>query len=207
MWITATVPYVVLIILLIRGCTLPGSVEGIKYYITPVWGKLLDEQVCDCLSLSLSSSFFFLFLSILADILRWDFFLILVIYDVPIFLTLLLQWLINTEKSCCTKLVNYELPTLIVLCLNIFHSLYIIISGLDWCCLANFFLIRAGLWHSPSTGQLQQFSQQLLFVSSKLHKLFHKKYLKQRIYKFQTDSNDGFGTNTLFISILTHCEE
>lgn len=44
-WITATVPYVVLIILLIRGCTLPGSVEGIKYYITPVWGKLLDEQV------------------------------------------------------------------------------------------------------------------------------------------------------------------
>lgn len=207
MWITATVPYVVLIILLIRGCTLPGSVEGIKYYITPVWGKLLDEQVCDCPSLSLSSSFFSLFLSILADILRWDFFLILVIYDVPIFLTLLLQWLINTEKSCCTKLVNYELPTLIVLCSNIFHSLYIIISGLDWCCLANFFLIRAGLWHSPSTGQLQQLSQQLLFVSSKLHKLFHKKYLKQRIYKFQTDSNDGFGTNTLFISILTHCEE
>lgn len=202
MWITATVPYVVLIILLIRGCTLPGSVEGIKYYITPVWGKLLDEQVCDCLSLSL-------FLSILADILRWDFFLILVIYDVPIFLTLLLQWLINTEKSCCTKLVNYELPTLIVLhvCSNIFHSLYIIISGLDWCCLANFFLIRARLWHSPSTGQLQQLSQQLLFVSSKLHKLFHKKYLKQLIYKFQTDSNDGFGTNTLFISILTHCEE
>lgn len=207
MWITATVPYVVLIILLIRGCTLPGSVEGIKYYITPVWGKLLDEQVCDCLSLSLSSSFFSLFLSILADILRWDFFLILVIYDVPIFLTLLLQWLINTEKSCCTKLVNYELPTLIVLCSNIFHSLSIIFSGLDWCCLANFFLIRAGLWHSPSTGQLQQLSQQLLFVSSKLHKLFHKKYLKQRIYKFQTDSNDGFGTNTLFISILTHCEE
>lgn len=202
MWITATVPYVVLIILLIRGCTLPGSVEGIKYYITPVWGKLLDEQVCDCLSLSL-----FFLLSILADILRWDFFLILVIYDVPIFLTLLLQWLINTEKSCCTKLVNYELPTLIVLCSNIFHSLYIIISGLDWCCLANFFLIRAGLWHSPSTGQLQQLSQQLLFVSSKLHKLFHKKYLKQRIYKFQTDSNDGFWTNTLFISILTHCEE
>lgn len=159
------------------------------------------------LPLSLSSSFFSLFLSILADILRWDFFLILVIYDVPIFLTLLLQWLINTEKSCCTKLVNYELPTLIVLCSNIFHSLSIIFSGLDWCCLANFFLIRAGLWHPPSTGQLQQLSQQLLFVSSKLHKLFHKKYLKQRIYKFQTDSNDGFGTNTLFISILTHCEE
>lgn len=162
---------------------------------------------CAIASLSLSSSFFSLFLSILADILRWDFFLILVIYDVLIFLTLLLQCLINTEKSCCTKLVNYELPTLIVLCSNIFHSLYIIISGLDWCCLANFFLIRAGLWHSPSTGQLQQLSQQLLFVSSKLHKLFHKKYLKQLIYKFQTDSNDGFGTNTLFISILTHCEE
>lgn len=44
-WITATVPYVVLIILLIRGCTLPGSVDGIKYYITPVWEKLLNEQV------------------------------------------------------------------------------------------------------------------------------------------------------------------
>lgn len=205
MWITATVPYVVLIILLIRGCTLPGSVEGIKYYITPVWGKLLDEQVCDCLSLSL---FFLLSLSLYScRYFTLRFFLILVIYDVLIFLTLLLQCLINTEKSCCTKLVNYELPTLIVLCSNIFHSLYIIISGLDWCCLANFFLIRAGLWHSPSTGQLQQLSQQLLFVSSKLHKLFHKKYLKQLIYKFQTDSNDGFGTNTLFISILTHCEE
>lgn len=157
-----------------------------------------------------SLSLFFLLLSLSLYSCRYftlRFFLILVIYDVPIFLTLLLQWLINTEKSCCTKLVNYELPTLIVLCSNIFHSLYIIISGLDWCCLANFFLIRAGLWHSPSTGQLQQLSQQLLFVSSKLHKLFHKKYLKQRIYKFQTDSNDGFGTNTLFISILTHCEE
>ncbi|ELU16974.1 hypothetical protein CAPTEDRAFT_180018 [Capitella teleta] len=44
-WITATLPYVVLIILLIRGVTLPGSSSGIKYYLKPEWKKLKDPQI------------------------------------------------------------------------------------------------------------------------------------------------------------------
>ncbi|XP_060600072.1 sodium-dependent serotonin transporter-like, partial [Ruditapes philippinarum] len=44
-WVTATVPYVVLLVLLVRGVTLPGADVGIKYYVTPVWSKLLDSGV------------------------------------------------------------------------------------------------------------------------------------------------------------------
>jgi hypothetical protein len=44
-WITATLPYLVLLILLIRGVTLPGSSNGIKYYLKPQWHKLLDPEV------------------------------------------------------------------------------------------------------------------------------------------------------------------
>ena len=34
-----------LIILLVRGLTLPGSVNGIIYYITPQWDRLADGRV------------------------------------------------------------------------------------------------------------------------------------------------------------------
>lgn len=44
-WVTALAPYVVLIILLARGVTLPGAVEGIRYYLTPEWHKLLNRKV------------------------------------------------------------------------------------------------------------------------------------------------------------------
>ena len=40
-WITATAPYVILLILLVRGVTLPGASEGIIYYVKPEWDKLL----------------------------------------------------------------------------------------------------------------------------------------------------------------------
>lgn len=41
----ALFPYVVLIILLIRATTLEGTWEGIKYFITPNFGMLLDPKV------------------------------------------------------------------------------------------------------------------------------------------------------------------
>ena len=42
---TATLPYVVLFILFIRGVTLEGAGVGVKYYLTPKWEKLLDVKV------------------------------------------------------------------------------------------------------------------------------------------------------------------
>lgn len=44
-WVTALAPYFVLIVLLFRGITLPGSGEGIRYYLTPEWEKLKNTKV------------------------------------------------------------------------------------------------------------------------------------------------------------------
>ncbi|MEQ2161246.1 hypothetical protein GOODEAATRI_007839 [Goodea atripinnis] len=44
-YFTATFPYVMLFILLIRGLTLPGALDGIIYYLYPDISRLSDPQV------------------------------------------------------------------------------------------------------------------------------------------------------------------
>ncbi|KAL7390423.1 hypothetical protein ABVT39_020922 [Epinephelus coioides] len=44
-YVTATFPYFVLIVLIIRGATLEGSLQGIAFYLTPDWSRLSNAQV------------------------------------------------------------------------------------------------------------------------------------------------------------------
>lgn len=44
-WFTALFPYAVLLILLVRGITLPGSAEGIKYYLNPNFEVITKAEV------------------------------------------------------------------------------------------------------------------------------------------------------------------
>ncbi|KAL1021563.1 hypothetical protein UPYG_G00014850 [Umbra pygmaea] len=44
-YITATFPFVMLIVLLVRGVTLPGASEGIKFYLYPDLTRLQDPEV------------------------------------------------------------------------------------------------------------------------------------------------------------------
>lgn len=44
-YFTALFPYVVLILLLVHGVTLPGALGGIIYYLKPDWSKLAEAQV------------------------------------------------------------------------------------------------------------------------------------------------------------------
>ena len=44
-YFTATFPYVMLMILFIRGITLPGAFDGLKFYMEPDFSKLTIPQV------------------------------------------------------------------------------------------------------------------------------------------------------------------
>ena len=44
-YFTALFPYAVLIILLIRGATLPNAWQGIYFYVVPKWERLADAKV------------------------------------------------------------------------------------------------------------------------------------------------------------------
>ena len=39
-------PYVMLFVLFVNGLTLDGSMNGIKYYVSPKWDRILDPEVC-----------------------------------------------------------------------------------------------------------------------------------------------------------------
>ena len=44
-YFTATFPYLILVCLLVRAATLPGYIDGISFYLTPRWDKLLHAKV------------------------------------------------------------------------------------------------------------------------------------------------------------------
>lgn len=44
-YFTALFPYLMLSILLVRGVTLPGALDGLKYYLRPDFNRLKDPEV------------------------------------------------------------------------------------------------------------------------------------------------------------------
>ena len=45
-YFTATFPYFIITAMVIRGCTLEGGTDGLKFYLQPDYAKLGDFQVC-----------------------------------------------------------------------------------------------------------------------------------------------------------------
>lgn len=44
-YFTATFPYVILLILLVRGALLDGAIDGVEFFIVPDWDRLKDLSV------------------------------------------------------------------------------------------------------------------------------------------------------------------
>lgn len=47
-YVTATLPYVMLLILLVRGLSLPGALQGVLFYLMPQSSRLTDPEVGQC---------------------------------------------------------------------------------------------------------------------------------------------------------------
>ena len=45
-YVTATLPYILLLALTARALTLNGAHEGLRYLFYPKWSMMLDAQVC-----------------------------------------------------------------------------------------------------------------------------------------------------------------
>jgi len=56
-YVTVTMPWIHLLIFVVRGLTLPGAVQGINYYLTPNWKELLNPALWHA---AISQIFFFL---------------------------------------------------------------------------------------------------------------------------------------------------
>ena len=57
-YFTALFPYVLLIVLLIRGLTLPGAADGIAYYLSPKLDRLTESGVSSLIAFLCLSSLF-----------------------------------------------------------------------------------------------------------------------------------------------------
>lgn len=44
-YVTVTMPWLLLLIFVVRGLTLPGSLKGVEYYLTPNWKELLNPAL------------------------------------------------------------------------------------------------------------------------------------------------------------------
>ena len=44
-YVLAIFPYIIILVLLVRALTLPGSLDGIKFFFTPQWDKILEPSV------------------------------------------------------------------------------------------------------------------------------------------------------------------